>query len=106
MVRSRRTATTRPTPSSCQSATANEHASSRPRAGTLDVPLSLHVPLPIAVEVHRLLAPQRQLGDPARLLAIGHAPAVLAPCRLLGKAQQVGIGDVVMVAGPYRAAGV
>jgi hypothetical protein len=48
------------------------------------------VPLPITVEIHRLLAAECQLGDALQLIAVGDAAVVLAPRRLLRKPQRYG----------------
>ena len=57
------------------------------------------MPLPIPHEVGRGGLGERQGGDAAGLVPVGHAAVVLAPGRLLGVAEQVGARDVVVVPG-------
>ena len=55
------------------------------------------MPLPVAIEVNRLLEPQRQLGDVLDLLAVRHETVIFAPCGFLSEAQQIRTADVVML---------
>ena len=61
--------------------------------------------LPVSAEIDRGRAPHRQSDDAVRLFAVADAAQVLAPGCLLGVAEQVGPGDVMMVAefGPAQA---
>ena len=54
--------------------------------------------LPVSAEIDRGRAPHRQSDDAVRLFAVADAAQVLAPGCLLGIAEQVGPGDVMMVA--------
>src|SRR5262249_37319471 len=56
------------------------------------------VPLVVAAEIDRRPTLQRKLPHPTRLGAVIAAGRILAPCRLLRVAKQVGTGDVVEVA--------
>src|SRR4051812_6681255 len=53
--------------------------------------------LPIAAEIHRRAAAHRQPRDAINLLAVADAAQVLAPGRLLGVANKIGSGDMVVV---------
>ena len=56
------------------------------------------MPLPIAAEIHRGLADHGEAGNPADLIAVRHPAVVLAPRGLLSVAEQIGSGDVVVMA--------
>ncbi len=53
--------------------------------------------MPIAAEVDRWPASHRQSGDAIDLLAVTDAALVLTPGRLLGVAEEIGPGDVVVM---------
>ena len=54
--------------------------------------------LPVAAEVDRGSQPHRQLDDAVRLLAVADAARIFPPGRFLSVAEEIGPGDVVMVA--------
>jgi hypothetical protein len=56
------------------------------------------VPLPIPAEVDAPLRGHRQPDNAVYLFAIADAAVILASCGLLGKADQVGASDVMVVA--------
>lgn len=53
--------------------------------------------MPVAAEIHRRPAPHRQSDHAVDLLAVADAAQVLAPGRLLGIANKIGSGDVVVM---------
>ena len=57
------------------------------------------MPLPVPHEVGRGGLPERQGGDTAGLIAVGHAAVIFPPGRLLSVAEEIGARDVVMVPG-------
>src|ERR1700730_12197305 len=50
--------------------------------------------LPVAAEIDARLVRHRKGHDPVNLYAVGLALVILAPCRFLSEAEQVGAGDV------------
>jgi hypothetical protein len=56
------------------------------------------VPLPIAREIDARLPRHRQPRNARHLLAIGDPAAILAPRGFLGVAEEVGAGNVMVVA--------
>ena len=57
------------------------------------------VPLPIPHKVRAGGLTDRQGGDAASLVPVGHAAVILAPGGFLSVAEEVGARDVVMVPG-------
>ena len=55
-------------------------------------------PLPIAAEIDARLVVHRQPDKPVNLEAVRLFAVILAPCGLLGEADQVGAGDMMVVA--------
>ena len=67
----------------------------------MDIPGSdsaLFRPLPIPAPVHARPGRHRQPDDRLNLPPVVHPAMILAPCRLLGIADQIGARDMVMVA--------
>jgi len=68
--------------------------------------LRYQVPLPVAAKIDAWLTRHGELSDASDLFAVGDAAAVFPPGCLLGVAEEIGAGDVVVVTGlgPAKAA--